>query len=179
MSPFDPRALGAVRGVSLTAVAYRNQARGFDLRSSDGARRLGGRFNPPHSFPELCLCLTKPCIVAELTKQAERQSLNLADLLPRELWQMDADLERPRPHHPGGTHRTRAGRRRSRSGGPSVHARDRGSGPRARVPSHPIQLGNRVLTRWSRSSRRGLLGRSSKRTSWASGTCPTTFSIEH
>lgn len=93
MSPFDPRALGAVQGVSLTVVAYRNQARGFDPRSGDGARRLGGRFNPPHSFPVLYLCLTKPCVVAELTKQAERQSLSLADLLPRELWQIDADLD--------------------------------------------------------------------------------------
>jgi RES domain-containing protein len=92
VSPFETRSLGAVRGISLTVVAYRNQAPGFDPRSGDGARRLGGRFNPPHSFPVLYLCLTKPCVVAELTRQAERQSLNLADLLPRELWQIDADL---------------------------------------------------------------------------------------
>jgi RES domain-containing protein len=93
MSPFEPGALGAVQGSSLTVVAYRNQARGFNPRTGDAARRLGGRFNPPHSFPVLYLCLTKPCVVAELTKQAERQSLSLADLLPRELWQIDADLD--------------------------------------------------------------------------------------
>ncbi len=93
MSPFESRTLGTVQAISVTVVAYRNQARGFDPRSGEGARRLGGRFNPPHSFPVLYLCLTKPCVVAELTKRAERQSLNLADLLPRELWQIDADLD--------------------------------------------------------------------------------------
>lgn len=93
MSPFDPRALSRVQGVLLTVVAYRNQAQGFDPRSGEGARRLGGRFNPPRSFPVLYLCLTMPCVVAELTRQAERQSLNLADLLPRELWKVQADLD--------------------------------------------------------------------------------------
>jgi RES domain-containing protein len=91
--PFDSRAIGRVQGAALSAVAYRNQARGFDPRRGDGARRLGGRFNPPHSFPVLYLCLTKRCVVAELTKQAERQSLSIADLLPRELGQIESDLD--------------------------------------------------------------------------------------
>lgn len=73
-------------------VGFRNQAPGYDPRSGEGARRLGGRFNPPHSFPVLYLCLTRPCIVAELSRQAERQSLEIADLLPRELWRMTVDL---------------------------------------------------------------------------------------
>jgi hypothetical protein len=30
--------------------------------------------------------------VAELTRQAERQSLEISDLLPRELWRMTIDL---------------------------------------------------------------------------------------
>ncbi len=81
MPSFDPRALGQLTGTALSAVAYRNQAKGFDPRSGDGARRLGGRFNPPHSFPVLCLCMTRPCVVAELTRQAERQGLNVEALL--------------------------------------------------------------------------------------------------
>jgi RES domain-containing protein len=88
----DPRSVGRLPGVRLTAIAYRNQAAGFDPRRGEGARRRGGRFNPPHSFPVLYLCLTRPCVVAELTRQAERQGLSVEDLLPRELWQISAEL---------------------------------------------------------------------------------------
>ncbi|MDP1819810.1 MAG: RES family NAD+ phosphorylase [Acidimicrobiales bacterium] len=94
MPSFDPRALGQLPGAALSAVAYRNQAKGFDPRSGDGARRLGGRFNPPHSFPVLYLCFTRPCVVAELTRQAERQGLNVDALLPRELFEISADLDK-------------------------------------------------------------------------------------
>jgi RES domain-containing protein len=92
MPSFDPRALGRLTGTALSAVAYRNQAKGFDPRSGDGARRLGGRFNPPHSFPVLYLCLTLPCMAAELTRQAERQGLDVDALLPRELFEISVDL---------------------------------------------------------------------------------------
>jgi RES domain-containing protein len=94
MPSFDPRTLGQLPGTALSAVAYRNQAKGFDPRSGDGARRLGGRFNPPHSFPVLYPCLTRPCVVAELTRQAERQGLNVDALLPRELFEISADLDK-------------------------------------------------------------------------------------
>lgn len=92
MPTVDPRAVGRMAGVALTVTAYRNQAAGWDPRSGEGARRRGGRFNPPHSFPVLYLCITRPCVVAELTRQAQRQGLTVADLLPRELWQLNAEL---------------------------------------------------------------------------------------
>ncbi len=94
MPSVDPRALGQLTGTALSAVAYRNQAKGFDPRSGDGARRLGGRFNPAHSFPVLYLCLSRPCVVAELARQAERQGLSVAALLPRELFEIRADLDK-------------------------------------------------------------------------------------
>jgi len=94
MPSLDPRALGHAPETSLAVVAYRNQAKGFDPRSGDGARRLGGRFNPPHSFPVLYLCLSRPCIVAELTRQAERQGLDVHALLPRELFEISAKLDK-------------------------------------------------------------------------------------
>lgn len=93
MPSFDPRALGKLPGTTLSAVAYRNQAKGFDPRSGDGARRLGGRFNPPQSFPVLYLCTTRPCVAAELTRQAGRQGLDVDALLPRELFEISADLD--------------------------------------------------------------------------------------
>lgn len=94
MPSLDPPAIGLAPAALLSVVAYRNQAKGFDPRSGDGARRLGGRFNPPHSFPVLYLCLTRPCVVAELTRQAERQGLNVDALLPRELFEFSADLDK-------------------------------------------------------------------------------------
>ena len=94
MPSLDPRALGHVPEASLSVVAYRNQATGFDPRNGDGARRLGGRFNPPHSFPVLYLCLTRPCVLAELTRQAERQGLDVHALLPRELFEISTDLDK-------------------------------------------------------------------------------------
>lgn len=93
MPSFDSRTLGQVASTNLSTVAYRNQATGFDPRSGDGARRLGGRFNPPHSFPVLYLCLTRRCVIAELTRQAERQNLSVKDLLPRDLFEVSAELD--------------------------------------------------------------------------------------
>lgn len=92
MSLFDARRLAATRGVEIALVGYRNQASGFDPRSGEGARRAGGRYNPPHSFPVLYLCTTRPCVVAELTRQARRQGIDVADLLPRELWTVTSSL---------------------------------------------------------------------------------------
>lgn len=94
MPSLDPRALGQLSGTALSVIAYRNQAKGYDPRNGDGARRLGGRFNPPHSFPVLYLCLTRPCVVAELTRHAGRQGLGVEALLPRELFEVRVDLDR-------------------------------------------------------------------------------------
>lgn len=94
MATFDPKRLTGVALTEWDSVAYRNQAPGFDPRSGEGARRLGGRYNPPRSFPVIYLCLTRPCVVAELTTQAARQSVQVSDLLPRELWSVATTLDR-------------------------------------------------------------------------------------
>jgi RES domain-containing protein len=86
MPSFDLSKIATLAGSGLSVKGYRNQASGFDPRSGDGARRFGGRFNPPHSYPVIYLCTTRPCVVAELTRQARRQGLAVEDLLPRELW---------------------------------------------------------------------------------------------
>lgn len=94
MATFDPKRLTGVAPTGLDSVGYRNQAPGFDPRSGEGARRLGSRYNPPRSYPVIYLCLTRPCVVAELTTQAARQSVQVSDLLPRELWSVETTLER-------------------------------------------------------------------------------------
>lgn len=92
MPLFEPSRLAnlTVRGLSVNG--YRNQAIGFDPRSGEGARRFGGRFNRPDSFPVVYLCTTRRCAVAELARQAGRQGLEVEDLLPRELWLVTAEL---------------------------------------------------------------------------------------
>lgn len=91
---FDPKLVGRLEGGALELVGYRNQAPGFDPRSGEGARRFGGRFNPPHSFPVIYLCTTRPCVVAELTRQVERQGFSIDGFLPRELYRLTASLTR-------------------------------------------------------------------------------------
>ncbi len=92
MASFDPKRLSGVGLITFASVGYRHQAPGFDARSGEGARRFGGRFNPPRSFPVIYLCLTKHCVEAELTHQAVRQGVQVEDLLPRELWSVATDL---------------------------------------------------------------------------------------
>lgn len=92
MALFDASKLAKVAGSALSVTGYRNQAGGFDPRSGDGARRFGGRFNPSHSFPVIYLCSSRPCVVAELSRQADRQGLAVGDLLPRELWRITVEF---------------------------------------------------------------------------------------
>jgi RES domain-containing protein len=93
MPDFDPAALNDAPRSSFSDTAYRHQAPGFDPTSGEGARRQGGRFNPPRSFPVLYLCATRPCVIAELRNQAKRQGLEVTDLLPRELWAVSLKLD--------------------------------------------------------------------------------------
>lgn len=92
MTRVDPVVVANAPKRSGLAVGFRNQAPRFDPRSGDGARRNGGRFNPPRSFPVVYLCSTRACAVAELTRQAMQQGLQPGDLLPRQLWRLEVDL---------------------------------------------------------------------------------------
>ena len=94
MAAFDPGRLAQVGASRMDVVGYRNQAPGFDARSGEGARRFGGRFNPPNSFQVLYLCSTRACAASELRRQAQRQSIDVERLLPRELWLVDIPVRR-------------------------------------------------------------------------------------
>ncbi|MEX1163944.1 MAG: RES family NAD+ phosphorylase [Nitriliruptor sp.] len=80
--------------VAHVATAFRNQSPRYDPRSGEGARINGGRFNPPGSFPALYLCETRPCVVAELTRQGTRHVVGVEGLLPRVLYRYELDLHR-------------------------------------------------------------------------------------
>lgn len=60
MNGFNPQYLARAGASRADVTGYRNQAPGFDPRSGEGARRFGGRFNPPGSFPTLYLCSITP-----------------------------------------------------------------------------------------------------------------------
>jgi RES domain-containing protein len=75
-------------------VGFRHQPPGFDPLSGEGARRAGGRCNPPDSFPVLYLCLSTSCVRAELDRSAAQQGLATEDLLPRELYRIEVGLDR-------------------------------------------------------------------------------------
>lgn len=94
MDGFNPQYLARVGASRGDLTGYRNQTPGFDPRSGEGARRFGGRFNPPGSFPVLYLCSTRACSVSELRRQADRQNIELEDMLPRELWIVSVSLRR-------------------------------------------------------------------------------------
>ena len=94
MAAFDPGRLAQVGASRMDVTGYRNQAPGFDPRSGEGARRFGGRFNPPNSFAVLYLCSTRACAASEFHRQAQRQSIDIERLLPRELWVVDIRLRR-------------------------------------------------------------------------------------
>lgn len=92
MAAFNTAAVGRLAGTTLDLTGFRNQAPGFDPRSGEGARRMGGRYNPPHSYPVVYLCTTRPCAIAELTRQSNRQGLAPEAFLPREVWQITSTL---------------------------------------------------------------------------------------
>ncbi|MYG94719.1 MAG: RES family NAD+ phosphorylase [Acidimicrobiia bacterium] len=95
MASIDPKAVARASERSLSAMGFRNQARGFNNPlSGEGARRFGGRYNPPQSFPVIYLCTTPECAVAELIRQARAESLAVEDLCPREFWRIEGELHR-------------------------------------------------------------------------------------
>lgn len=90
----DRARIATVPRVVHAGTAYRNQSPRYDPRSGEGARLNGGRFNPPGSFPTLYLCETRPCVVAELTRQGPRHLVGVEGLLPRVLYRYELDLHR-------------------------------------------------------------------------------------
>lgn len=79
---------------SYRGTAYRQQGPGYDPRSGAGARRRGGRFNPPRSFPVIYLAMSIETAAAELRHVSARMGIALHDALPREVFAFDLDLTR-------------------------------------------------------------------------------------
>ena len=65
--------------VAFEGEAWRHCHPDYDPVSGDGARRHGGRFNPP-GISTLYLCTTIECVKAEYSKQGSRKSLPASNL---------------------------------------------------------------------------------------------------
>jgi RES domain-containing protein len=92
VSTRDEDLLARVPVISFSGAAYRQQSPTFDPRSGAGARRMGGRFNPPNSFPVLYLGLSVETVAAELHRAAAAMGLPTDAVLPRELFRYDIEL---------------------------------------------------------------------------------------
>ena len=90
----DPTRVAAATLSPFSGDGWRHLSPRHDPLSGEGARLHGGRFNPAGSFPVLYICRTRPCVVAELWRLGERQSIGVEGLLPRHLYQYGIRLDR-------------------------------------------------------------------------------------
>jgi RES domain-containing protein len=72
---------------------WRHVAAGRPALSGEGARVIGGRWNPSHSFAVLYLGTTKETVVAEFHRLAAKQLVAPDSFLPRTLYTYDVDLQ--------------------------------------------------------------------------------------
>jgi len=87
-------AIDRLGAIDITIQVFRHISEGRDCLSGEGARRFGGRWNLPDSFPTLYTSLTLEGAVAELARLMRRQRRTLDELLPRRICEISADLTR-------------------------------------------------------------------------------------
>jgi RES domain-containing protein len=92
------RAIARAGPVRLTAVAYRFTTPAYatraDLVTGEGARRYGGRWNPPGSFAAVYASLSPETALAETLAMARRYGLLDATVTPRVLAALRIDRAR-------------------------------------------------------------------------------------
>lgn len=73
---------------------FRNVAPGYPAISGEGARRFGGRWNPPKSFPVLYTASGPETAALEVRRTATKLGVREGSLLPRNLISLDVSLGR-------------------------------------------------------------------------------------
>lgn len=82
----------AVEPPAYRGKAFRHLAQDRNPLSGSGARTVGGRWNPPESFPTLYLALDRETTIREFYRLAERQGRLPQDFLPRRMYTYDVTL---------------------------------------------------------------------------------------
>ena len=75
-------------------MVYRHTAATYPPLSGDGARRLGGRWNPPNSYPVVYTALDVATVDRELDRAARRAGMTSAMMGPRRLATIRVRLSR-------------------------------------------------------------------------------------
>ena len=65
-------ALGRISPTPYAGRVFRHIAPGYQPLSGEGARAMGGRWNPPQSFPVLYTSPSLDVVVAEIRRKAQR-----------------------------------------------------------------------------------------------------------
>ncbi|MHB8513142.1 MAG: RES family NAD+ phosphorylase [Actinomycetota bacterium] len=78
--------------VAFAGDAFRHLGPGYPPLSGEGARVLGGRWNPPDSFPVLYMGLDIATITAEFYRSATRNGMPPEAMLPRKVLRYEIQL---------------------------------------------------------------------------------------
>lgn len=79
---------------ALARRVFRNVAPGYAAISGEGARRFGGRWNPPKSFPVLYTASGPETAALEVERTAAKLGMPVGGLLPRNLITLEVSLGR-------------------------------------------------------------------------------------
>jgi RES domain-containing protein len=86
-------ALDLLSATTFEGETYRHVSVGRPALSGEGARLVGGRWNPPGSFAVLYLALDIPTAIAEFARLATKQGRAGEDFLPRDLFTYETRLQ--------------------------------------------------------------------------------------
>ncbi len=86
--------LDHVERTTFDTVVYRHTSPAFSPLSGDGARRQGGRWNPPESYPVVYTALDVRTVDLELARAAGRAGLAGSRVAPRRLATIHVRLSR-------------------------------------------------------------------------------------
>jgi RES domain-containing protein len=89
-------AVAALDGLPTTPFegeAYRHVSAGREPLSGEGARLVGGRWNPPGSFAVLYLGLDERTVIGEFERLVRKQGRSVDDFLPRDFYTYELRLQ--------------------------------------------------------------------------------------
>lgn len=88
-----PQVIVSLPRISYRGYTFRHMSPHFDPRSGEGAKKQGGRFNPPGSFATLYLAPTLATVAAELFRLGKLHFVGAEGLLPRDIYRYSLDLQ--------------------------------------------------------------------------------------
>ncbi len=88
-----PQVIVSLPRISYRGYAFRHMSPHFDPRSGEGAKKQGGRFNPPGSFATLYLAPSLATVAAELFRLGKLHFVGAKGLLPRDIYRYSLDLQ--------------------------------------------------------------------------------------